>query len=140
METAGAVEMAEAAGVALMAFRSMFTAEYPMMSAAANMISQPGETDASHTPRGEVSAPPRPAATPSAGMQVLWRTCSTTPETDVGTMVNSDVAVAPTGAMPNARRNIGTKTVPPPMPSSPDKTPTPTPTKAGTMKAARTSI
>ena len=64
-----------------------------MMIAAATMIAQSGEMLASHTPSDEVTAPPRPAATPSLGMQLLLRMCEIAPETDVGMIVKSDVAV-----------------------------------------------
>ena len=43
----------------LKALPSIFTADQPMMSAAATIIIQAGEICASHTPKGEVSAPPR---------------------------------------------------------------------------------
>ena len=42
-----------------------------MMSAAAPMTAQSGERVASHTPKGDMQAPPRPAATPSFGRHVL---------------------------------------------------------------------
>lgn len=57
----------------LNAFRSMVQAEYAMMIAAASMIIQPSEREASHTPNGDVTAPPRPAANPRAGTHVLFR-------------------------------------------------------------------
>ena len=124
----------------LKALPSIFTADQPMMSAAATIIIQAGEICASHTPKGEVSAPPRPAATPSDTMHVLWRIWDAAPDMDVGIMVNSDVAVETTGLMPNAKRKMGTMTVPPPMPSNPDKIPIATPAIAGSTNIASTSI
>ena len=62
------------------------------------MMAQSGDTVASHTPTGEVSAPPRPAATPRAGTQVLRRMCPMAPDMDVGMMVTSDVAVLTMGS------------------------------------------
>ena len=70
-----------------------------MMSAAAPMTAQSGERAASHTPKGDMQAPPRPAATPSFGRQVLFRIWETAPEIDVGMMVNSEVAVVMPGSM-----------------------------------------
>ncbi len=64
-----------------------------MMSAAAPMTAQSGERVASHTPKGDRQAPPRPAATPSFGRHVLLRIWEMAPETDVGIIVNSEVAV-----------------------------------------------
>ena len=58
-------------GFILIALPRIFTADHPMTSAATTMISQPGEMVASHTPNGDVTAPPRPAATPSDGTHVL---------------------------------------------------------------------
>ena len=58
-------------GFILIALPRIFTADQPMTSAATTMISQPGEMVASHTPNGDVTAPPRPAATPSDGTHVL---------------------------------------------------------------------
>ncbi len=104
------------------------------MRAAASMTSQSGESWASQTPTGDMRAPPSPAAMPSAGMQVFPFTWETAPEIDVGMMANSDVAVLTVALMPNARRNIGTMTVPPPMPSRPEAMPMTTPTRAGTTK------
>ena len=111
-----------------------------MTIAATQMTSQPGETLASHTPIGDMTAPPTPSAKPSLGTQVFARACATTPEMDVGMMANRLVAVLASGLMPNARRKMGTMMVPPPTPRSPDITPTNTPAKAGAMKAANTSI
>ena len=71
---------------------------------------------------------------PSAGMQVLPFTCEIAPEMDVGMMANSEVAVLMVALIPNARRKIGTMTVPPPIPSSPEAIPISTPTRAGTKK------
>ena len=59
---------------------------------------------------------------------------------DVGIMANSDVAVETTGLMPNAKRKMGTMTVPPPIPSNPDKIPIATPAIAGSTNIASTSI
>ena len=105
-----------------------------MMSAAASITSQSGESCASHTPTGDRHAPPRPAAMPSAGMQVLPFTCEIAPEMDVGMMANSEVAVLMVALIPNARRKIGTMTVPPPIPRRPEAIPISTPTRAGTTK------
>ena len=111
-----------------------------MMSAAASMTIQAGDMVASHTPMGEVQAPPRPAARPRDGTHVLCRTCDTAPETEVGMMVKSDVAVDMMGLMPNARRNIGTRTVPPPIPSMPERIPMPMPTRAGITSEVKMSM
>ena len=122
------------------ALRSMLTAEYPMINAAASITSQAGDRLASHTPTGEVSAPPTPIAKPSTGTHVLPLIWETAPEMEVGMMVNSDVAVDMSGLSPNARRNTGTMMVPPPMPKSPDRMPMKMPTRTGSPNAASRSI
>ena len=58
------------------------------------------------------------------------------PARDVGTMANSEVAVACSAAMPNPRRNTGSITMPPPIPSMPESTPTPKPTQMDNRKSA----
>ena len=64
------------------------------MSAAAPMTAQSGERAWRATPlNGDRQAPPRPAATPSFGRHVLLRIWEIAPETDVGIIVNSEVAV-----------------------------------------------
>ena len=112
------------------AFFSIVNDEYITTTAAAPIIAQAGDTFAAHTPTGERHAPVRPHTIPTRGRDVLFLACFHMPEIDVGTMVNSEVAVAAMGSMPKARRNRGTITVPPPMPKSPESTPTPTPTSA----------
>lgn len=64
-----------------------------MMSAAAPMTAQSGERAASHTPKGDMQAPPQAAGHAEACRQVLFRIWETAPEIDVGMMVNSEVAV-----------------------------------------------
>ncbi len=86
---------------------------------------------ASHTPTGDMIAPPIPRATPNLGMHVLPRTWVATPEMDVGMMANRLVAVLAMGLIPKARRKMGTMMVPPPTPSKPDMTPTKIPASAG---------
>ena len=71
---------------------------------------------------------------PSAGMQVLPFAWEIAPEMEVGMMANSEVAVLTVALIPNARRKIGTMTVPPPIPSSPEAIPISTPTRAGATK------
>ena len=112
------------------AFFSIVNDEYATITAAAPIIAQPGDTFAAHTPTGERHAPAKPHTIPTRGRDVLFLACFHMPEIDVGTMVNSDVAVAAMGSMPKTRRNRGTIMVPPPMPKSPESTPTPTPTSA----------
>ena len=61
----------------------------------------------------------------------------------VGDKINvhaAKMAVETTGLMPNAKRKMGTMTVPPPMPSNPDKIPIATPAIAGSTNIASTSI
>ena len=118
-----------------MALLSIFTADHPMMSAATTLMSHAGDSVASHTPKGDVTAPPMPAARPSDGMHVLCRICDTAPEMDVGIMANREVAVDMMALISNSRRKTGTMTVPPPMPSSPDRMPMPMPTIAGMTNA-----
>lgn len=66
-----------------------------------------------------------------------------TPEMDVGMMVKSDVAVAPSAENPKPSLKTGTRMVPPPMPSMPDRMPTHKPTtrkaKAAPMNASKGS-
>ena len=111
-----------------------------MISAAASITNHAGDRLANHTPTGEVSAPPKPIARPSAGTHVLPLIWETAPEMEVGMMVNSEVAVDMSGLSPNARRNTGTMMVPPPMPRSPDRMPMKTPTSTGSPNAASRSI
>ena len=56
------------------------------------MTAQSGERVASHTPKGDRQAPTS-AATPSFGRHVLLRIWEMAPETEVGIIVNSEVAV-----------------------------------------------
>ena len=100
------------------------------MMAATTMISHAGEMFAKRTPSVEVQAPAIPMARPSLGIHVFSRRCVMRPDTDVGMMANSDVAVETTAERPNTKRNSGIITVPPPTPSIPESTPTPTPAMA----------
>ena len=104
-----------------------------MANAAATITAQLGDMLASHTPKGDVQAPPNPMATPSLGRHVLLRTCVTTPEMDVGMIVNNDVAVEAMALMPKASRYMGTMTVPPPTPSKPENTPMSNPSRIAAM-------
>lgn len=56
-------------------------------------MAQSGDTEASQTPKGDVTAPARPITTPSLTRHVLFRTWEMAPDIDVGMIVKSDVAV-----------------------------------------------
>lgn len=108
-----------------------------MTTAQATMVAHSGDWKDSHTPSGDVNAPPKPAATPSRTTQEPLRIWLMTPDMDVGMMVKREVAVAPKAGSPKPSLNTGTRIVPPPMPSIPESTPTPKPTKRKTIAEPR---
>ena len=107
-----------------------------MMIAAASITIHAGDILARCTPKGLVHAPAKPHTMPSWGMHVLFLIWVTKPTSEVGMMVNSEVAVEARAESPKPKRNRGTIKVPPPIPSKPDKMPTTTPTAAVITKVS----
>ena len=118
----------------------MVMLEYRMTSEAAVMMAQSGDSDASHTPTGDMHAPPMPAASPTFSRHVRFFTWATAPVTDDSTTTNSDVPVHTMGGSMKPSLKMGTSTVPPPMPSMPESTPTTRPTTTDAMTTMTDSM